>query len=106
MAATLIERPTERPGVELDDAGSITVAGPDGTEYRVGIPESATPTEVAAIAASVSAALATEVDDDGMIESDDIFDAWRWSGRLSATGHRAHSSTTDAWKLSGRPGLF
>lgn len=106
MAATLLDQPIDIPAVEPDDGRSITVTGPDGAEYRFGIPESATPTEVAAIAASVSATLSAEIDDLEATEPSETFDAWRVCSRLSATGRSVRSSRTDGWKLSGRPGLF
>lgn len=108
MAATLIHRRDET--VETADSPdpSYVVTGPDGTDYEVTLPESATATEVAAIAASITATLAgldEESEDPAVTES---IDGWQWHSRLAATGRRTASTrgSIDAWKQSGRPGLL
>ncbi len=107
MAATLLDRPPESVDPEAAEAPSVVVSGPDGAEYDFAIPDGATPAEVAAIAASVSATLSMETDpeDPGDTSS---FDAWTWCGRVASTGCRrqATGSAEDPWKYSGRPGLF
>ena len=105
MRATLLEKPVDRQAADPDAPGSVAVPGPDGAVYRFEVPAAASPTEVAAIAATLSAALSAETDSAGGIATGDRFDGWRWAGRLSATGRRAQLTTTDAWTLSGRPGL-
>lgn len=108
MAATLLERPTELADPDAAEAPSVVVSGPDGAEYGFAVPDGASPAEVAAIAASVSAALSAEAEVDGGSTATAPFDAWNWCGRLASTGRRRPpvGSTRDTWKLSGRPGLF
>lgn len=107
MASTLLERPVEPR--EAGDAAEATVvvSDPDGTEYSVAIPDGATPAEVAAIAASVSAALSDRrLDRPSDRDPGDDIDPWRWCGRLAATGRRPAESSADSWSLAGRADLF
>lgn len=105
MAATLLERPAESDGAADAADPSVVVSGPDGTEYDVRLPAGATATEVAAIAASVSAVLSAREADPEPSDRPDRVDAWCWSGRLSATGRGAAETSNCGWKNAARADL-
>lgn len=108
MAPILLDRATESENSDTDAALPIVVTGPDGVEYDVSLPEGATPAEVAAIAASVSAALSSQAESDDHTTDEAAFDAWNWRSRLDSTGRRIPPAGTapNTWKYAGRPGLF
>lgn len=108
MVPILLDRPTESEDSDMGAALPIVVTGPDGVEYDVTLPEGATPAEVAAIAASVSAALSSQAVSDDHTTDEPAFDAWNWRGRIDSTGRRIPpaGSAPNTWKYAGRPGLF
>lgn len=108
MAPILLDRPTESEDSGTAAALPIVVNGPDGVEYDVTLPEGATPAEVAAIAASVSAALSSQAESDDHPADEGAFEAWNWRGRLDSTGRRIPPAggAPNTWKYAGRPGLF
>lgn len=107
MSAILYDRRVDAEGSDATAASPVVITGPDGAEYDISLPDGATPAEVAAIAASVSAALSTQVEDDHSTDGS-AFDAWHWRGRLESTGRHPSldGSADDPWKYSGRPSLF